>query len=520
MTNVAWPAKAEYFSTRGWRLALAGLSGIVASASLPPLNLTVAICALSLSAMAMASARRGRDAFLLGWATGFGWFLFSLSWISVAFITSGGGHVFLIPFAAVGLPLLLGIFWAVGYALAWRASQYQPGRVLMLIAVLSVMEYARGRVFSGFPWNAPGMVVLIDESILGVVAIIGIWGATLLALLFAMTPALIWYRQRISVGLASVVLICFASLGFIHHGTPDSVSPASGMTARLVQPNIPQKDKWLKDERPAHLGRLAILSAEDTSRAPEVIIWPETAFAGMIEREGEIFRLAMQASSGQTTPIVTGVLSVKMEDGFRLFNAAVLAQPDGNVTASYNKTHLVPFGEYAPGRDILPFVEAIAGPIDFSPGEGPVGFRLHRGEEKEEVILAPLICYEIIFPALVRKAVMETGAEVLVNITNDAWFGNTIGPRQHLAMARLRAAELGIPVLRVANTGISASIDSYGRIMEQIEFNQSGMRDVVVGGAVDTFYRRHGDLIWWAMLGLMVVWAITSSVLTRSKLSL
>ena len=163
---MAWPAKAEHLSTRGWRLALAGLSGIVASASLPPLNLTVAICALSLSAMAMASARRGRDAFLLGWATGFGWFLFSLSWISVAFITSGGGHVFLIPFAAVGLPLLLGIFWAVGYALAWRASQYQPGRVLMLIAVLSVMEYARGRVFSGFPWNAPGYLFAAHVTLL------------------------------------------------------------------------------------------------------------------------------------------------------------------------------------------------------------------------------------------------------------------------------------------------------------------------------------------------------------------
>ena len=517
MTDVALPVKAEYISARGWRLALALFSGILASASLPPLNYTVLICALSLPALGMASAGRGREAFFLGWATGFGWFLLSLSWVSVAFITSGGGHVFLIPFAAAGLPLLLGVFWAAAFMLAWRLSRHAPTRILMLIVFLPVAEYIRGVVLSGFPWNTPGMIVLTDDRVLGIVAYTGIWGATLLAVLFAMMPALIRYRQHISAGLAVILLTGFVGLGFFHHNTPAGTTRATGMTARLVQPNIPQGDKWIKEKRPGHLRRLALLSADTSAPSPDVIIWPESAFAGMIEREGDAFRAAIAASSDQVSPVLTGVLSLKTEDGFRLFNTAVLADPEGRVTASYSKTHLVPFGEYAPGRGVLPFVEAIAGPIDFSSGEGPAGFSVRHGTDGAEVTLAPLICYEIIFPALVRKTVLKTGADVLVNITNDAWFGDTIGPRQHLAMARLRAAELGLPVLRVANTGISAGIDSHGRITDQIAFGQAGMRDVALGGALDTFYRRHGDLIWWLMLMAMGFWAMASSILTRSE---
>jgi len=513
MADVALPVKAEYISARGWRLALALFSGILASASLPPLNFTFAICALSLPALGMASAARSRDAFLLGWATGFGWFLLSLSWVSVAFITSGGGHVFLIPFAAAGLPLLLGVFWAVAFMLAWRMSRYAPGRILMVIVFLPVMEYIRGIVFSGFPWNTPGMIVLADDRVLGVVAYTGIWGATLLAVLFAMMPALVRYRQHVSAGLVVILLTGFVSLGVSHYDKPANTTHATGMTARLVQPNIPQGDKWDKEKRSGHLGRLAMLSANISAPSPDVIIWPESAFAGMIEREGDVFRGAV-AASNQMTPVLTGALSLKTEDGFRLFNTAVLTSPEGSITASYSKTHLVPFGEYAPGRGVLPFVEAIAGPIDFSSGEGPAGFSVRHGIDKAEVILAPLICYEIIFPALVRRTVIKTGADVLVNITNDAWFGDTIGPRQHLAMARLRAAELGLPVLRVANTGISAGIDSHGRITDQIAFGQAGMRDVALGGALDTFYRRHGDLIWWLMLVAMGIWATASSILT------
>ncbi|XDZ65566.1 apolipoprotein N-acyltransferase [Alphaproteobacteria bacterium LSUCC0684] len=512
---MAWPPKAD--RSPGWGLLWATLSGILASASLPPLNFTFAIFALSLPALAMVMARRGREAFFIGWATGFGWFLLSLSWVSVAFVTSGGGHVFLIPFAALGLPLLLGVFWGAGFFLAWRIKQDQPARLLALIATLSLMEYMRGTVLSGFPWNAPGMVLLVDERILGIVAFTGLWGATLLAFLFALIPALIWCRRRWTAGLAAAILLGFLGLGIMHHETPASETNASGMVARLVQPNVPQDEKWLKDRRPEHLGRLAMLSQQAASTTPDVIIWPESAFAGIIEREGDVFQRAIAASSAGVTPIITGALSFMAGDQVTLFNSTMLTTPGGNVLARYDKTHLVPFGEYAPGRGYLPFVEVIAGPVDFSSGKGPVGFDLAREDRQGKVILTPLICYEIIFPALVRQAVKATGADILVTITNDAWFGDTIGPRQHLAMAQLRAAELGMPVLRVANTGISAGIDSHGRIADRIEFGQAGFSDVVVSGSLDTFYRRHGDLCWWLMLAGMGLWAMASSILTLRK---
>jgi len=512
---MARPPKAD--RSHGWSLLWATLSGILASATLPPLNLFLSIFALSLPALSMVMARRGREAFLIGWATGFGWFLLSLSWVSVAFVTSGGGHVFLIPFAALGLPLLLGGFWGAGFFLAWRIQQDQPARLLALVATLSLMEYLRGTVLSGFPWNAPGMLLLVDERILGIVAFTGLWGATLLAFLFALIPALIWCRRTWTAGLAAAILLGFVGLGVSHHETAANETPASGMVVRLVQPNIPQEEKWLKDKRPEHLGRLAMLSREVVSITPDVIIWPESAFAGIIEREADVFRRAISASSGGVTPIISGALSFMAGDEVKLFNSALLATPGGEVLARYDKTHLVPFGEYAPGRGFLPFVEVIAGPVDFSSGKGPVRFDLAREEKEGKVILTPLICYEIIFPALVREAVTATGADILVTITNDAWFGDTIGPRQHLAMAQLRAAEMGMPVLRVANTGISAGIDSHGRITDRIEFGWSGFRDVVVSGSLDTFYRHHGDLCWWLMLAVIGLWAMTSSILTLRK---
>jgi len=510
------PEAGRIFRSSGY-LLWAAMAGMLASASLPPLGIFPAIFALSIPALAMAKTDRGRAAFLTGWAAGFGWFLLSLSWVSVAFVTSGGGHVFLIPFAALGLPLLLGVFWGAGFLLAWRLRPDPAGRVLALAAGLALMEYAKGKVLSGFPWNSPGMIILADDRALAVSAFIGIWGAGLLAIFFALLPAFCWLRQFRWAGLVLFLLLAFFGLGTWHHAQPLGATGAAGMTVRLVQPNIPQQEKWNKAMRPAHLDRLISLSRQPTHPAPDLIIWPETAFAGFIDRETETFRATIAAASGGVTPVVTGALGLAGEKEFRLYNSAFLIRPDGEVAARYDKTRLVPFGEYAPARDYLPFVEAIAGPVDFSPGKGPAGFRIIRPGKEEAVILAPLICYEIIFPGLVREMVAATGADMLVTITNDAWFGDTIGPRQHLAMARLRAAELGMPVLRVANTGISAAIDSHGRISDQIRFGETGKRDVVVGAARDTFYRRHGDVFWWCMLAATCIWVFAGSILTLRK---
>ena len=497
------------------------LSGLIASLALPPIGLWIALLALSLPLIAAINIAQENRSFissaLLGWMTGAGWFLFSLSWISNALITSGGAHLALIPFSLLGLPLFLGLFWAAAFGLAHglthRFKLKPPLHLAVLIMLITLVEYARGIILTGFPWNAPGLVMANTAWGLHIASVIGMWGSTLLIMTAAALPAMVISGTRLF-GVMGAVFVILIGGGSQLIDNKTLSSPHQGMAIRILQPNIPQAEKWDFEKRRSHLATLVAQSRQASTDPLDLIIWPESAFAGFYERERGVVSAITQAASQGRTPILTGVLSLE-EDPLKLYNAALLFNESGQMIDGVAKRHLVPFGEYAPFRSIIPFVDAIAGPHDFSPGSGAQSIRVpYKGNQTIKALT--LICYEVIFPAAVRQSARKDNVNFMITITNDAWFGNTIGPRQHLAMAQMRSAELGLPMLRSANTGISALIDGRGKIVNALEYGRAGVVDGKLPSSFDTIYRQFGDLGYLLMMLVFLLLPLCLR-LTRAK---
>lgn len=496
------------------------LAGLVASLALPPIGFLVGILALSLPIYCAFDMLRSRSVFLLGWATGLGWFVFSLYWISNALVTSGGWHLLLLPFAGLGLPLFLGLFWGVAFYLAHliaKALKLNRAASSAVMALgLTLFEYLRGHILTGFPWNAPGLLAAGYDFGLSWSSVTGYWGMSLVVLLISILPILIYLRSKV---LLTGIAVMIIGIGIVaHQSLPANSSlqndPSAGMQVRLVQPNIPQMDKWDRELRPKHLSQLVAASRHEAETPLDLIIWPETAFAGSYDREKNVFKAITQAATSGVTPVLTGVLR-SQPIPFVLNNAAMLMAPDGGILGSSSKAHLVPFGEYAPWREYIPFVDAIAGAYDFSPGiEGQA--LIFKRQDGRQVRILPLICYEVIFPEAVRRNFKKAEAYLIVTITNDGWFGDSIGPRQHLAMAQMRSAELGRPMIRVANTGISAVINSHGQITHAVNYGEAGHIDAPITAGHDTIYMKYGELVFALLLLMFIALTGIEAVLTRS----
>ncbi len=499
------------------------LAGVVASFALPPFGMWFALFALSIPMIGAVNLVRDdgalKSAALLGWVTGAGWFVYSLSWISNALITSGGAHMLLIPFSLLGLPLFLGLFWAAAFMATHRIVLWcklnSSQHVMLLIIMISIVEYVRGFILTGFPWNAPGLVLASNDIGLSTASVIGYWGGGLLALLFAALPVMAITAGRVGLVLCSAVILIFIGLGQMP--TKPYPNNATDMTVRVIQPNIAQSDKWDFEKRRMHLSAIVAASRGDDGPVPALVVWPETAFAGIYERERGVASAFVHAATQGSAQVITGILSAK-EDPFQLFNAVMIFGPDGQMHGQVNKRHLVPFGEFAPLRSIIPFVDIIAGPVDFTPGMGTQVLNLHK-DKVTPLLALTLICYEVIFPSAVRAALVTEEADIIIAVTNDAWFGNTIGPRQHLAMAQMRSAELGVPMIRSANTGISAMIDRKGHVASMIDYDQSGTLDAIIGPSHLTIYRQYGDAIYFIMLVIFggVIFALRLTKISPSE---
>lgn len=495
-------------------LLAAVLSGVFASLALPPHGITILILALSLPAMQLAFAVNWRQGFWIGWATGTGWFIYSLYWISNALVVTGGSDLALIPFSAIGLPVFLGLFWGVGFALPARLAPKGPLRLILLVIGLSLTEYARGFVLTGFPWNWPSMVLANTDVTMAMVSVIGSTGGIVAVLMLAVIPALLLLNARSIVGGFAIILMVLMGFSAQHLWRDYDDTPL--MQVRIVQPNIPQQEKWDREKRPQHLAQIMAASRQPAEQPLDLIIWPETAFAGLYETDrGTVNAISLAASSG-VTPVLLGMMSEPELNQF--YNSAGIFTPGEGMGDLYDKRHLVPFGEYVPLRSYIPFIDAIAGPYDFSKGDQVNALPLTT-TDGQGVKLLPLICYEVIFPSQTRRDQNKVQADVMVNLTNDAWFGNTIGPRQHLSMARMRSAELGMAMIRVANTGVSALIDHHGRITAQIDYDQKGIRDGSISRKIPTIYAVYGEAGFWGLIAFLIIISFVMSTLTRRKLN-
>jgi apolipoprotein N-acyltransferase len=434
-----------------------------------------------------------RRAFGAGWWWGFGYFLAGLWWLGAAFLVEADEFAWALPLGVVGLPAALAIFPGLGFMLA--RLLWTPGarRLFALAAGLSFAEWLRGHALTGFPWNTFGMALGGNLVTAQLASLVGLYGLTLAAILIFSSPAVLGEksamqgaRRRLPPAIAAAVLafagICVFGALRLAGTNPE---PVAGVNLRIMQPNLAQDAKFRPDNKARILTRYLTLSASgakpDRSGLDDVtvLIWPESAFPFILSRDaGALAEIGAVLPQG--TVLVTGAARADDETQrsasgrARYFNAIQVIASGGHVLDSYDKVHLVPFGEY------LPFETAFdsLGVRQFAhiPGGFEAGSNLRLLVVPGLPVVAPLICYEAIFPG----EVVPSGAPrpgLLLNVTNDGWFGTTTGPYQHFAQARLRAIEEGLPLIRAANTGISAIVDPYGRVLAELPLGVEGVLD-------------------------------------------
>jgi len=465
---------AHLAARRGWRAPVtAAAFGAVSALALPPVHLVpVLLVALPALLVLVGSRETLSGAVATGWAWGFGHFVAGLYWISNALLTEAERFAWLAPLAVPAISAVLALFIAVPAVLACRLFPAGWSRVLAFAGLWTGAELARGVVLSGFPWNLLGTVWAFGALPVQSAAWVGVHGLSALTVILASLPLL---PRRSALAAGAGLVAAGVAVGLIRLWPEE---PQAGPVAiRIVQGNIAQTHKWRDDLRAAHFRRYLQLTAAvaETSagEGPVVVVWPETASPYFLDSD-ETARAFAAAALPQGAVLVAG--TVRLERGeaqapLRLWNSLVAIAPDGALVGIYDKHHLVPFGEYVPLRSLLPIETVVPGNIDFSAGPGPSTLRLPASYAVPP--FAPLICYEVIFPGRVTEPGVRP--QWLLNITNDAWFGLSSGPYQHLAAARLRAVEEGLPLVRAANTGISAVFDARGRTVARLGLDEIGV---------------------------------------------
>ena len=451
------------------------------------------LLALSVEA-ACASPRPVRAAALSGWLFGFGYFVAGLFWIGEAFLVDAERFAVLLPVAVGGLPAGLALFWGAAAGLAVWAGRTPAMRLAALWGALVLAEALRMRILTGFPWNLPAHVWAGSDTMMQSAAALGLDGLTAWTLALALVPALPLLagasRGRLGTALILPVLMLGVQAGFGHwrlagadgwHGTDG----AAGLTIRMVQPNVPQQMKWAPEHRARifrHYLDTTAAGGPPGASGVDIVVWPESALPFLLDRAPDALEAISATLDGAW--LVTGQQRMEEgKDGTRAyFNSVMAIAPGGRIAAVYDKAHLVPFGEYLPMQPLMEAIgitqlTGIRG--GFTPGGISRGI-LRAGPDGTP--FSPLVCYEILFDGRIAEGRRRPRA--IVNVTNDAWFGSTTGPYQHLAAARMRAVIEGLPVVRVANTGVSALIDAFGRVRAHIPLMTQGTRDVVLPGAM------------------------------------
>lgn len=444
---------------RGWRLWVTAVGlGALAALALPPVHAVPVLLLAVPGLLAMVGAAASwKRAFMVGFAWGWGFFAAGLYWITHAILTDVANFWWLVPIAVPALAMPLAAFVAAPAALAWRVPAGWP-RVLVFAGAWVLFELLRGWAFTGFPWNLLGTVWAFGALPVQAAAWVGVHGLSLATVIIAATPLL---GRRAMLG-GAAALAGFALFGVMRLWPAEPPPRPVGLL--IVQGNVAQEVKWREDQRIPILRRYIEMTREAALAAlrdlPEdqtlVVIWPETAVPFLVANDPDVRRLIAGALP-QRAILLTG--SVRAEFGpdgrpRRVFNSLVAIDPAGEVRGVADKNHLVPFGEYMPLSGLLP-IRLVQGGMDFTPGESLQPIRVDRVPA-----FGTLVCYEVIFPA---EVVPQDRPEWLVNVTNDAWFGISAGPWQHLATARLRAVEEGLPLARAAQTGVSAVFDARGR---------------------------------------------------------
>jgi apolipoprotein N-acyltransferase len=504
----------------GWgRAAIAFGAGAVSVLALAPINawpvlfLTFPVLVWLLDGSGAGALGGMGSAAIAGWCFGFGYFLAGLYWIGFAFLVDVKTFGWLLPFAVLGLPAVLALFTGLGLALAQALWTRGPARVLVLALALTASEWLRGHLLSGFPWNAFGYALTGSLTLAQGSALVGLWGLTFFAVYLFASPAVLaddttehghlWFAPMLALG-GLAALTAYGAVRLSQ--APTTFVP--GVRLRIMQPNLPQDDKFNYSAKQQVMSRYLVLSERSTQPGSaglkEVthLIWPESAFPFFLTREPDALA-QIAALLANRTVLITGAARIAepAPDGqtLRAFNSIYVIDRDGSVLAVYDKVHLVPFGEYLPFQKLLEdlgFTQLTKVQGGFLSGDRRRALAL-----RDAPTFLPLICYEIIFPDEAVPKGERPGW--LLNVTNDGWFGNSSGPYQHFQQARVRAIEQGLPLVRAANTGISAVVDPFGRIVSELPLGTEGVVDSGLPQRLaPTLYLRGGDVLVKILFGL------------------
>jgi apolipoprotein N-acyltransferase len=490
---------------RPWVRSLLSLAaGALAALGLPPLGLwPLAFLGFPLFLALLETDKSGswRSGFGAGWLFGLGYFAVAFHWIGFAFLIEAETYLWMMPFMLGALAGGMAIYWGLAAVAAKRLGRGGLGLALTFAAALAVAEWLRGQLFTGFPWAAPGLMVDAMGGLAQAAALLGMTGLTLLIVLWASLPhaLLSASRRMIAVALAlALPLPLLWGWGEVRLASAGNET-VPDVAIRIVQPNVPQESKWRDENARAIFDDLKRLSAMPTEQMPQGIggvthlVWPESAVPFLID-ESPVARTELQPLLGGRTALITGAIRLDRASGPEpdAFNSIIVFDGVAQPVARYDKWRLVPGGEFLPLAWLLEpigFRKVVRTPGNFIPGQGPVSILLPGGLKA-----ALLVCYEVIFPDRLIDAADRP--QMMVNVTNDGWFGRSTGPWQHLAQVRLRAIEQGLPVIRAANTGISAVIDSHGRYLRRLPLMEQGVIDSPLPAAVaTTAYGRWGDAI-------------------------
>ena len=514
--NLLFRTSERISAMTGWRgLLLAFAAGAASATGFAPLECFPALLAgyavlvLLLDGAARAS-RPVRRAAALGWAFYFGQFLIGWHWIVYPFLIYPDVNLWQLPFASL-LPAGVALFGALACGLAilfWRPGR---GRILVFAVLMALSEWLRGHLFTGFPWNLSGYGWGASLAVLQAASLMGAYGLSFLTILLGASLAELFSRRW---HLPAAMILLFAALwGFGAHrlGTTP-MRDVPGVSLRLVQPNIPQAEKYLRALVPRNWRRLMELSIQPPAthqKVPTHIVWPEAATGFPLARSEEALNQIAQLTARGQSLMTCSDRIVRGTRTITAYNSLYLFGPGGAPPSVYDKFHLVPFGEYLPFTGLLNalgFRQLTVG-SGFAAGDHP-----HALDAGIAPLVTPLICYEVIFPhAVVDPSGPRPGW--LVNITDDSWFGPWAGPKQHLLIAQVRAIEEGLPIARAANTGISAMIDPLGQIRAQLGLNEMGVVDAALPQALSPPpYARFGDLIF---LTFLIIAGLTVSYLGR-----
>ena len=494
---------------------LSALSGFLLILAFPNFNLEIIAWMAFIPWLWALHNKSPQRAAYLGLVAGFVFFTGLLYWIYVVLTEYGHLAGPISVFFLILLTAYLSLYFSVfAFLLRWAAEKTDLPEILFAPPLWVSLEYARGFLLSGFPWGLLGYSQFLTLPMVQISDVTGIYGVSFIIVLVNVSlhrlvaalsepgrkPVL---KELVAAGIILVMTVIYGEWRLTEldkRAQDEKPYPVS-----LIQGNILQDVKWEPQFQQETVRIYTNLTRQVKSQLPDLIIWPETAAPFFFQSSLRLQDRILELSHEMGVPILFGAPAFDY-DGPRIsyFNSAFLISPEKKILGRYDKIHLVPFGEYAPLAGLLGFTRDIIGAIgDFTPGEGVQNLSLPWGK------FGVLICYEAIFPDLTRRSV-ERGAQFLVNITNDAWFGRTAAPYQHLAMATVRAVENRVPIARAANTGISAVIDSRGRIVQSTDlFTREVLSGIIKINKSRSFYTEFGDLFAYLCLVFSVLFLVS-----------